>query len=229
RDRISKELRKAGDREAADRVRALRKPSVPAWAVNQLARRHPDNVEALLAAGEEARSAQEQVLGGGDRDLLAAAVQAERDAVDSLVQKARGILAEEGRKPSAQVVDRVRGTLHAVSTDERVRELVRAGRLVTDAEPAGFGAVPAGAIAAAPSRARGKRAKPDAAAARKHKEELAAARRDVRSAEQRAGRAARRLEEAEAELEEARAEAEGAEAELRDRRDALARLEEHSG
>ncbi|MFL5886136.1 MAG: hypothetical protein ACJ77M_13785, partial [Thermoleophilaceae bacterium] len=76
-------------------MRSLRKPSVPAWAVNQLARRHPDDVEALLAAGEEARSAQEEVLGGGDRDRLVAAVQAERDAVDSLVQKARGILAEE--------------------------------------------------------------------------------------------------------------------------------------
>ena len=234
RDRMARELRRDGSREEADLVRALRKPTVPAWALNQLARRR-GALDELLAAGEELRSAQEQILAGGEgRDRLRAAVEAERRAIASLVEQADALLAAESHKPSAQVLDRIRDTLHAASGDQQVRELLRSGRLVEDAQPVGLGPAPVGApsrgkpsAAAAPPRR--KRSDPDAGAARRRREELRTARAEIRRAEQAVARAARRVGEAEAELESARSEAERASAGLERRRDELARLEEHSG
>ena len=51
RDARVKELRTEGDREAADAVKGLRKPTVAAWALNQLARRNRRDVDLLLDAG----------------------------------------------------------------------------------------------------------------------------------------------------------------------------------
>jgi hypothetical protein len=67
RDERAKELRAEGDREAANAVKALRKPTVAAWALNQLARTGRKDLDRLLAAGEELRAAQEELLAGGDR------------------------------------------------------------------------------------------------------------------------------------------------------------------
>src|SRR4051794_41704309 len=74
---MAKELRKAGDRAAADEVKKLRKPSVSAAVVNRLARAASDDVEGLLAAGEALRQAQ---LGGGGPDPLSAGARDERRA-----------------------------------------------------------------------------------------------------------------------------------------------------
>ena len=132
RDARAKELR-GRDRAAADAVKKLRKPSVSAAAVNQLARRAPDDVEGLLAAGEALRQAQ---LGGGDRDAIRAAARDEREAVEKL--------AGQAGKLSPAALEEVRETLHAAATDEETRELVRRG-ILTEARQAvglgGFGAV----------------------------------------------------------------------------------------
>ncbi|MDQ3146055.1 MAG: hypothetical protein M3R01_03825, partial [Actinomycetota bacterium] len=64
REALAKELVAEGDRAAAKEVRALRRPTVVAWAANQLVRRHPQAVESLLAAGGQLRAAQEGALGG---------------------------------------------------------------------------------------------------------------------------------------------------------------------
>ena len=50
RNQAERELRKAGEPEQADRVKALRKPTAVAAVVNQLVRRHRAQVEAFLAA-----------------------------------------------------------------------------------------------------------------------------------------------------------------------------------
>jgi hypothetical protein len=134
RDALAKELR-ASNRAAADAVKKLRKPSVSAAAVNQLARSAPDDVDALLAAGEALRQAQ---LGGGDRDAIRSAARDEREAVEKLVG--------EAGKLSGAALEEVRETLHAAATDEEARELVRRG-VLTEARRAvglgGFGAVAA--------------------------------------------------------------------------------------
>ena len=59
RNDLAARLKKAHQSEDADAVRALRKPSVVAWAVNQLARREERAMRDLLAAGDRLRSVQE--------------------------------------------------------------------------------------------------------------------------------------------------------------------------
>lgn len=128
RDARARELRKGGDRALADAVKKLRKPSVSAAAVNRLAREAPDDMSALLAAGEALRQAQ---LGGGDRDAIRSAASDERSAVDRLVRAAGSL--------SAAVEEEVRGTLHAAASDDETRSLVERGVLTEARQVAGFG------------------------------------------------------------------------------------------
>jgi DNA repair exonuclease SbcCD ATPase subunit len=155
RDARAKELRK-GDRATADAVKKLRKPSVAAAAVNRLAREAPEDVDALMGAGEALRQAQ---FGGGDRDAIRDAAREERDAVERLVGRAG--------KLSSSVLEEVRETLRAAATDEEARELIRRGVLTESRRPTGlggFGVAPGAAPAAPPPAKRGgktRKAKPD--------------------------------------------------------------------
>src|SRR5919202_1156757 len=74
RDALAKRLRADGDRAAADEVKALRKPSVAAWAVNQAVRSQPKAARALWDAGDALIAAQDDLLAGrGDAAGLPAA------------------------------------------------------------------------------------------------------------------------------------------------------------
>src|SRR2546423_638852 len=69
RNAAAKELRDRGLRAEADEVKALAKPSVAAWAVNQLTRRRHADLDEFLDAAEAAREAQ---LGGTEEEPRAA-------------------------------------------------------------------------------------------------------------------------------------------------------------
>ncbi|HZC99735.1 MAG TPA: hypothetical protein VFA46_05945, partial [Actinomycetes bacterium] len=83
RDELRRRLRDS-DRAAAERVRRLRRPTVAAWAVNQVARRRPELVAELVEAGDRLRQAQRRALSGlRDSGLRAAAAQ-RRELLDRL-------------------------------------------------------------------------------------------------------------------------------------------------
>lgn len=157
---LAKALRGEKRRDEAAAVAALRKPSVAAWAVNQLVRSQGASVEALFAAGDELRDAQARLLaGGGDGRSLRASNERERAVVDEVVQAARGLLFSDGHELSPAVVERVAATLHAAALDEDAREQVRSGRLERELRHVGLGlgdsADPfAAAPATAPKRGR---------------------------------------------------------------------------
>ncbi|HEV2775045.1 MAG TPA: hypothetical protein VGV90_05600, partial [Solirubrobacteraceae bacterium] len=137
---LTKALRADKRRDEAATVAALRKPSVAAWAVNQLVRSQRAGVQDLFAAGDELRDAQAQLLSGsGDGRTLRAANERERAAVDELVQAARGLLSSDGHELSPAVVDRVADTLHAAALDEGARAQVREGRLERELRHVGLG------------------------------------------------------------------------------------------
>ena len=148
-------LRSAGEREQASAVAALRKPSVAAWAVNQLVRTRRAEVDGLLRAGDALREAQAGVLSGGAdaRDLRSAADQ-ERRAVSDLVDTARGLLSSSGHELSATTLERVADTLHAAALDDDARGQVSNGRLVRELRHVGLGAGLGDAFAVAPAQAR---------------------------------------------------------------------------
>lgn len=63
------------------------------------------------------------MLGGkGDTHELRAAAGDERDAIDRLLDAARRIVAEDGRKINQATFDRVAETLQAAGADERLAE-----------------------------------------------------------------------------------------------------------
>ncbi|MEA2478428.1 MAG: hypothetical protein QOJ07_350 [Thermoleophilaceae bacterium] len=194
RDAIARELRAAGDRDVAAAVRKLVKPSVAAWAVNQLARERPDELRGLLDAGAELRRVQEWLLRReADPHDLRAAVDRERAAVGGLTRAARELLEAAGRRAGPAVLERVGETLHAAAADDDVRDLVERGRLAEDRAAIGIGSF-AGAgppSVSRPKRPAPRRADPDAAEPDSAGDARRRAERDAKAA---AGRA---LEEAE--------------------------------
>jgi hypothetical protein len=164
RDERAKLLRKDGEREAADAVKALRKPTVTAWALNQLAREQARDVERLLSAGERLRSAQQELLAGGDRAAFQKAAAAERELVAGLAADALPLAREQGERPGAGLEDRLAATLHAAALDDETAEQLRAGRLTREREAiGGFGALGTGG--AAPAQADPAPAQADSGAA----------------------------------------------------------------
>ena len=223
RNDLARRLRKAGQEEAAERVQALKKPSVPVWVVNQLARRHPDEVEALVAAGDRLRRAQEDAFRGGGTDVVREATVAERDAARTLTRLARDLLAEEGRPATRAATDRIGSLLRAAATSPETAQLLAAGRLTEEVESTGFGAV-AGIAPARPARTRPARPKPRPEADRERQQreqrrkrleaQVERLRRAAEEAEAKAERAERTAEKARADAVDARRAVTAAKAEL---------------
>src|SRR3954447_16169985 len=127
RDALAKRLRGEKRREDADAVKALRRPSVAAGAINRAVREH--GAGDLLAAGEALRAAHEARLSGdGDGAAVREAMTREREAVRSFTHLALG----DGASPATE--EKVRETLHAASVDDAVRDALAAGRPGREAE-----------------------------------------------------------------------------------------------
>jgi hypothetical protein len=222
---LRKELRATGNRDEADWVGRLRKPTVAAGTVNRLVRSEQGRVAVLLEAGERLRGAQEGLAQGtADAGELRQAGEEERRSVSDLVAAARELEAAEA--PSATVLERVGDTLHAATLDEDVRRRVEAARVTREAAAVGFGGLTAAAPAARPARKvskgdpgkaaddqqarereRSARFGLDAAEARleSEKEAFSDARNAVRLAKRERDRLQKRLEAEEAQLDETRA------------------------
>lgn len=160
RDARAKELRGAGDREAANAVKALRKPTVAAWALNQLSRRAKKDLDRLLTAGERLRGAQEELLAGGDRSAFQDAAARERELVAELTAAAMELAAGAGER-GAGLGEKVAATLHAAALDEETAAELRAGRLLREREAiGGFGEAIGGIGEPASAPARGRKPAP---------------------------------------------------------------------
>ena len=232
---LAKALRKEGRRDEAAEVSGLRKPSVAAWAVNQLVRTQRRDVAALFEAGDDLREAQSQLLAGhGEADVLRDAVEAERAAVDQLTHKARGLLSSEGHELTSATLERVSETLNAAALDEDLRAQMRDGCLVRELHHVGLGGLGG---AATPSRS-GRRGKPSSktTVARPREEgpqrkqarsaQIAQARKAEAEARRRAQRTARELKATQSRRDRAAAQFRQAEEALRDADAAVAGAEE---
>lgn len=172
----------------------LKKPSVPAWAVNQLARRREVDVRRLLRAGEQLEQAQRDAVSGGDQRAFESARGVERDAVRRLRSEAADLLEAGGHPAGDATLERVTRTLHAGSATQEGRAALREGRLTEELEPQGFDAL----VGVKPSPRRARTApKPkgrDRSRARQAREEADAAAREAEVAAARFREAERDLE-----------------------------------
>ena len=209
RDALAKQLRADGQADAAAWAKGLRKPSVAAWTVNQIAGREGSRVAELRdVAADLARLQEELVKGEADREQLQAAQQRERQLVAELVAAAEDVSPAAG----AATVDKVRETLHAAALDKRVRDLIALGRLPREQVAVGLGPMVASAPSGAKAPSAGKSKRTSALerkleraerAERGAREKLevateaaADARRDLERAERQARRAAAAAEKA---------------------------------
>ncbi|MDT5032071.1 MAG: hypothetical protein QOC94_2242 [Actinoplanes sp.] len=132
--------RTSGDKDAARRYAALRKPTVAAWLVNLLALRRPELIEDLVELSTALREAQRGLQGDQLRELS----QQRRQVVAALVTAARELAVEEdpGLSAGKLPLGEVESTLTAALAEPEIAEQVRSGRLVRAATYTGFGEVP---------------------------------------------------------------------------------------
>src|SRR3954462_11319844 len=152
RDELVKRLRAEGERERAQEIKPLRKPTAAVWLVNQLAHERPLDVQRLLKAGE--------ALGKSTSHTFSAARQDGRRAREQLAKAAREIAERAGIGSPA--LAKAAETLRAASLTAEGGELLRRGRLTEELEPPGFEALTGlEGLAQKPARAKKKAPRSD--------------------------------------------------------------------
>jgi hypothetical protein len=212
----------------AARVRALTKPPVPAWAVNQLFWQDRDTWDALIAAAENAQRAHKAVLAGRAGDVRAAS-KVHDEAVESALKATLDLLAK-GEHPATDATRQaIVITLRALPGGEPP------GRLTKVLQPGGFEALAGLSIAQGSKIAAAKKPvpPPPAPSSSRSKAEARTDAKEMTRAREAAASTARALRDAEhaakrEEFEIARAtrDEERAEKAIEDARDAVARAKE---
>ena len=220
RDELARRIRREGDGALAAEIKQLRKPTLPAWVVNQLARQRELDMQRLVKAGEQLAGAQAEAIRAQSGDAFLEARRDQQRALEGLAARAKEILADAGRGTAA--LDRVLATLRAGSLTEEGRALLKSGRLTEELEPPGFDALAGLGIPAAPAAAQPKRRRDEAGEARRRVRDL---RRELRTLETRAAAAERRAEQLREQLRDAEAESSRLDGERRRAEEELAAAE----
>ncbi|MFD9890151.1 hypothetical protein ACFWY9_12485 [Amycolatopsis sp. NPDC059027] len=120
RNAAAREAKAAGDAALADRIRALRKPTIAASVVNGLAREDSASLAELAELGPALRDAHAKLAGPELRTLT----QRRHELI-------RRIMRTEVPRLSEPVAREVEATLEAVAADPETAELALAGRLTS--------------------------------------------------------------------------------------------------
>ncbi len=208
RNGLAQRLRTAGRAGLADRVRGLPKPSVSAWAVNQLWWRHQSSFDRLLRAGAELVVLQQR----GVSTAGQSANEDRRRAIAELLGLARELLDRAGHTTSMSTLRKVTISLEASAAWAGSLRGPGAGRLHTELAPPGFGEV----VGLAPS------SDPTTPAAEPRESRRARARARLEQARLEQARATRELDDARTVAASARAARVNAEAALARARETLA-------
>lgn len=160
RDALARQLKAGKDTDAATTVKALRKPTMAAWAVNQLAHTERRSIDRLLDIGDRLRAAHDALIEGrGDADVRSA-TNDRRAVVRELTDHAVTMLGPTGEGQRDAIAD----TLGAAVADRDAGIVVRQGRLAKELDaPSGFGGGDlASAFALSPAPARATKPEPKA-------------------------------------------------------------------
>lgn len=137
RNALAGRLKQSGQGNEAEFVKTLVKPSISAWAVNQLYWKHRDAFDRLIATGERFRQAQTSRLANKVADMRGA-LDARRDALSHLSDLATASLREASHNPTFETTRRITTTLEAMSAYSSLSDGPRPGRLTDDVDPPGF-------------------------------------------------------------------------------------------
>jgi hypothetical protein len=128
-------LAKTLSKDDAKLVKALAKPTVVPWAVNQVYWRARATYDRLMKSGEKLRSAQIAALEGRAADVRAAS-ETHRRAIGEAVAEAERLAGASGAKPGADALARTFESLSLATSAPG-----QPGRLTDALQPAGFEAL----------------------------------------------------------------------------------------
>ena len=134
RNTLAVQLKKNGRGDDAVLVKALAKPSISAWAVNQLYWNHREAFDRLIALGERFHKAQTSGKVADMRTVL----DARREALTQLADLATSVLRKAGHNPAPDTIHRITTTLEGISAYASRSDGPRPGRLTHDVDPPGF-------------------------------------------------------------------------------------------
>jgi hypothetical protein len=137
RNTLAGQLKRSGRGDEALYVKALAKPSITAWAVNQLYWNHRAAFDRLIASGDRFRQAQTSRLSRKVSDMRAA-LDARREELSNLSDLATALLRDAGHNSTPDTIHRISTTLEAISAYESLSDAARPGRLTHDVDPPGF-------------------------------------------------------------------------------------------
>lgn len=128
RDALARRLKGEDRAPEAAAVKALRRPTLAAWAVNQVVRADNDAYDELVAAGQAVQKAQRKALSGVRDSGLRGAAATRRGLVEALTDRAASVLVDAGARPDSHLED-VAATFEAASADPDAAEAVGRARL----------------------------------------------------------------------------------------------------
>ena len=146
RNALAAQAKSNGDRNLADRVKVLVKPSLGAWLVNQLARHRPGDLARVLGLSEALRQAQDE----RDGDELRRLSRVRAEVLREVITSGRELGDELGHVVSDAIVGEVERALRAALADEDAAAALVSGQLVRGLESTGFGGIELDAVLAAP-------------------------------------------------------------------------------
>ncbi|MFD3443199.1 hypothetical protein ACFDTO_01190 [Microbacteriaceae bacterium 4G12] len=133
----AKAARAEGDRDLAQQIGRLSKPSAAAWAMNMLARHRAEVIDQVADLGAALRKAQEDL----DSKRLREQSRLRHDLIRAIAQEGEQLADELGNPIGKPAVAEVEQTLQAAMADPDAANAVRTGRLLRSLSSNGIEAV----------------------------------------------------------------------------------------
>jgi hypothetical protein len=140
RNALAARLKQMGRADDATLVKSLTKPSISAWAVNQLYWNYREEFDQLIATGQRFRQAQKSG-NAGKVAHMRGSLDTRRESLTQLTDLAAELLQDAGHNPSPDTLRRITTTLEAVSAYASLSDGPTPGRLTQDVDPPGFEAL----------------------------------------------------------------------------------------
>jgi hypothetical protein len=134
----------------AKAIESIRKPTAAAWAINQLVRARPADIDRLVELAAGLHDAQEKMDGAAMKSLA----RERTTLIDELVRATAEVARDAGGALSMPVANQVRETFVAALATTAAAEAVGSGQLTRALSYAGFGDVDLSEATAAPAPAR---------------------------------------------------------------------------
>jgi hypothetical protein len=140
RNELAARLKQMGRADDATLVKSLTKPSISAWAVNQLYWNYREEFDQLIATGQRFRQAQKSG-NAGKVAHMRGSLDTRRESLTQLTDLAAELLQDAGHNPSPDTLRRITTTLEAISAYASLSDGPTPGRLTQDVDPPGFEAL----------------------------------------------------------------------------------------